>query len=81
MTFRIGVRTKLDPDFVFNQLVFADEHEADGYRVDLFSRWTALVDARVFETEAAANVRWINGKLLLIDTKTAAEPEDEGHGI
>lgn len=82
MTYRVGVKTARDPDWVFNGLVFATEQEADSYRVDLFGMWSALVDATVLETTAPANVRWVDGKLEFIDHPDIhITLEDEGHDI
>lgn len=82
MTYRIGVKTTKDRNWVHNDLVFNTKEEADAYRIDLFSRWTALVDAKVFDWAAPANARWVDGQLQILDDPDIhITPEDEGYGI
>jgi hypothetical protein len=68
VNFRVGVITMDDPDWVFNKLRFATEEEANGYRIALFTKWTALVDAKVFETTEPVNVQW-DGKLIFLQNE------------
>lgn len=82
MSYRVGVRTSQDTNFVFNQLIFATETEANDYRIDLFSRWTALVDAKIFESLEPVNVQWKEGSLIFLDDPDIPlKPEDEGHDL
>ena len=66
MSFRVGVKSIGDPDWVFNKLQFATEDEADGYRIALFTRWDALIDAKVFEATEPVNVRWTDGRVVFL---------------
>ena len=82
MSYKIGVRTLGDPDFVFNELYFASEQEANLYRIDLFSRWTALIDTKIVESLEPVNVQWENGVLKFIGHEDIPlKPEDEGRVV
>lgn len=80
MTYKVAVKTTDDIDWVFNGLVFAKERDADDYRMELFSKWTALVDAKVFRSYEYPNVRWQDGRLIFIeneDIKIDIKGEDD----
>lgn len=81
MTFRVAVKTIDDIEWVYNGLVFETELEADGYRIDLVSRWTAVCDAKVEPSTLTANAKW-DGRLSFTDHPDIhIEGEDEGYGI
>lgn len=78
--YKVGIKTSRDPDWLFNGLVFASDQDADAYRVELFSRWTSLVESKIFETEEPANVKLDNNKLVFLenlDIKIPIKEEEE----
>jgi hypothetical protein len=55
MSFKAGVKTKGDPDWVFNELRFGTYEEAEAYVKDLFHRWTAVQEYTVVESTDPVN--------------------------
>lgn len=55
MTFKVGVKTKNDPEWVFNALRFEKRSEAEAYANDLFRRWTAVTECTIEESDEDAN--------------------------
>jgi hypothetical protein len=68
MNYKVGIKTLQDAGWVFNGLVFETEKEANDYRIELFTRWTSLIDSRIFETDEPANVRLENYHIVYIDS-------------
>lgn len=62
MSFKLGVKTPGDTEFVSNALVFETEKEAEDYGRDLFSRWMAVKETKVLTSEEAVNYQFINGR-------------------
>jgi hypothetical protein len=57
-TFKVGIKTKSDPTWVFNALRFANRGEAEAYAKDLFIRWTAVTEYTIEESDEAANTNF-----------------------
>ena len=54
-SFKVGVLTPGDRDWVYNGLRFATRAAADAYGRDLYSRWTAVREYTVTASPDAAN--------------------------
>lgn len=54
-SFKVGVKTNGDREWVSNGLRFATEQEAKDYGHDLFLRWTAVNEWTVLPSEDAPN--------------------------
>ncbi len=50
-------------EWVSNSLVFDTPEEAEGYAIDLFSRWTSVTKYRVAPTDKEPNHSFNNGQL------------------
>ncbi len=55
MSYKVGVKTSGDRDWVYNQLRFATGTEASDYAHDLFSRWTLVNEMTVDESDDPVN--------------------------
>jgi len=62
MSFKLGVKTPGDAEFVSNALTFETEKEAEEYGRDLFSRWMAVKETKVLPSDEPVNYRFINGQ-------------------
>lgn len=58
MSFKVLCWTKNDVNGASNALRFETREEAEGYAVDLFSRWMALDRWEVAECDDPLNYRW-----------------------
>ena len=62
MSYKFGILTPGDKDFVSNGLRFATEDEAKQYGNELLSRWfTAVLEEKVLESEDAVNYVFVDG--------------------
>lgn len=61
------VRTGSDPKYYGNALRFPTAGEAARCAIDLMSRWMAVNNWQVVESDDAPNYRWANGALMGID--------------
>ena len=57
-----GVKTAGDTDWVYNAMYFATAHEASLYIEDLARRWTAVQAFHVAPSDQPVNYRWVGGK-------------------
>lgn len=57
-SFKVGVKTRGDTEWVYNGLRFAGHREADAYAKDLLMRWTAVTDYIVTESNDKANANF-----------------------
>jgi len=62
MSYKLGVKTPGDTEFVTNGLCFETEREAKDYGVDLFSRWSVVKETKVLTSDEPINYRFINGQ-------------------
>ena len=51
-----------------NALRFATKEEAEANVLDLSYRWTSVRDTRVVESDEPVNYRWIDGRLIAIES-------------
>lgn len=58
MSYKVGVKTKDDADWVFNALRFQRRRDAEEYASDLFRRWTAVRQVLVEETTDTPNATY-----------------------
>ena len=61
------VRVAHDPKWYGNATRFASKTEAEAYARDLESRWTAVEDARVIESDDPVNSGWFNGRTVWLE--------------
>jgi hypothetical protein len=54
-SYKVGVKTSGDQDWVANGLRFKTHEEAKAYGHDLFMRWTAVNDWTVLESDEEPN--------------------------
>jgi hypothetical protein len=54
-SYKVGVKTQGDKDWVSNGLRFKTEEDAKAYGQDLFCRWTAVNEWKVLESEEEPN--------------------------
>jgi hypothetical protein len=66
MSFKPEVMADSSGKFYDNGCSFPTREEAEGYVKDLFSRWTAVREFRVVESDEPANYKW-TGKLESIN--------------
>lgn len=59
MSYKVEVRTGVDPKWYTNSVRLATEEEALDYGQDLVYRWTAVMDMRVVESQDPVNYRWV----------------------
>lgn len=57
----------VDADFAGNALRFATREEAEANARDLMSRWMAVREIRVDESDDPVNYRWIDGRLAAVE--------------
>ncbi len=55
LSYKVGVKTSGDREFVFNGLRFATREEAESYGKNLFLRWTAVTEWEVHEATEEPN--------------------------
>lgn len=54
-SYKVGVKTAGDRDWVYNGLRFATREAAAAYASDLSSRWTAVRETTITKSEDAPN--------------------------
>jgi hypothetical protein len=57
-SFKVEVKADASRRWSSNMLRFAGQDEAEAYGRDLFSRWSAVREWRVTETQEAVSHRW-----------------------
>jgi hypothetical protein len=79
MSYRIGVKiNKPGNGWVFNEVFLKTRTEAVEYAIDLFSRWTSLLNVDVIEAEDPVNARYENHRIIFLEHEDIqTEPEDE----
>ena len=65
-SWKAQIATAEDPDWVDNGIRLATKKEAVMYACDLASRWTAVVESRITESEDPVNYTYENGTLVSI---------------
>jgi hypothetical protein len=55
-SWKVGVKTKSDPDWIYNALRFATKEAAEKYGADLAMRWIAVTEWEAHESLDAPNV-------------------------
>jgi hypothetical protein len=58
VSFKVGVKTDGDRDWVFNALRFRTDSEAGHYGADLACRWTAVREVATFKCNEPVNYSW-----------------------
>lgn len=66
MSYKVGVKTAGDKDWVTNALRFATIDEAKHYSVDLDWRWTVKKELKVLPSDDPVNAAWKDGHLVRI---------------
>ena len=65
MSYKAEITTSGDQGvYTSNALRFETEHEALQYAADLSSRWTAVVDSRIAESDDSVSHEWTEGRGL-----------------
>lgn len=59
-SYKVGIKTKQDRSWVYNQLRFSTKTEAEAYASDLFMRWTAVTKYIVEPSEDEVNATFPN---------------------
>lgn len=54
-SYKVGVKTPSDTDWVYNALRFRTEEEARRYGADLYARWTAVKEYEVHTSDDEPN--------------------------
>lgn len=54
-SYKVGVKTKEDPDWVYNSLRFITKDDAFEYAERLVGRWTAVIAYVITPSDEAAN--------------------------
>lgn len=62
-SYKVGVKTYGEPDWVYNQLRFATFEEAKAWGDDLFARWTLAEKTEVHESDDPVNYAYVDGVL------------------
>jgi len=62
-SYKVGVKTRGDQDWTSNGLRFATHETATEYGLDLFTRWTAVQDWTVLDSDEPVNTDE-HGKLI-----------------
>jgi hypothetical protein len=63
MSFKLGVKTSGDKDWVYNGLRFSSKEEADDYGTDLMRRWFAVTEWESHESTDPVTHSFVDGKL------------------
>ncbi len=58
MSFKVGIKTREDREWVFNGLRFLREADAKAYAANLLMRWTAVTDVTVVQSTDASNAEY-----------------------
>ena len=66
VSFKVGVKTSGDKDWVCNALRFATEHEANEYGKDLDFRWMVRKELKTLPSDDAVTVEWKAGRLVFL---------------
>ena len=66
VSFKVGVKTSGDTDWVCNALRFATEHEANEYGKDLDFRWMVRKELKTLPSGDAVTVEWKAGRLVFL---------------
>ena len=67
MSFKAEIRVANDESFYVNALRFATHREAEAYALELFARWTLVVEWRVIESDDPVTHKIVGGHTLPID--------------
>jgi hypothetical protein len=54
-SYKVGCKTRGDSEWAYNALRFATREQAEEYGADLYSRWTALDQYEVHESDDDPN--------------------------
>ncbi len=73
MSWKVGVKTAGDKDWVYNGLSFGTKQEAEDYAEDLFMRWTAVNETNVTESAEPVNYSFIGFELKSVQPPATAE--------
>jgi hypothetical protein len=68
VSYKPEVQTDSTGRWYGNQLRFATREEAQANVEDLASRWFAVREVRVAESDDPVNYRWVNGAAVRVDT-------------
>lgn len=63
MSWKVEVKVGTDKTWYSNQLRFKTRDEAVLYSLDIYERWTLVVETRVAESQDPVNYRFVDGKL------------------
>jgi hypothetical protein len=66
MSYKVGVKTPGDRDWVTNAVRFKTQKEAKTYGRDLSMRWTAVTDTTIIRSRDAVNYMIVDGQLLSV---------------
>ena len=78
MSWRVGIKTAGDIDWVSNQLRFKSIDEAKRYSVDLDWRWTVKKEMKILQSDDPVNAAWRDGRVIHLDYDD--EGFDAAHG-
>lgn len=67
MSFKVGVKTAGDKDWVYNGLRFGTKEETEAYGRDLFHRWLLITEWEAHESSDHVNYVFVNGGARWID--------------
>jgi len=66
-SYKVGVLTPGDREWVYNGLRFASAGEARAYGADLYARWTAVRDVTVTPCADVPNYAYIGGRVVALE--------------
>jgi len=67
MSFKVEVIADSSGKWTGNAIRLPDSKQAIEYGNDLFSRWTAVSEMRVVESEDPVNYLWLDGRLVSVE--------------
>lgn len=71
MSWKPEVQVSNETQWCGNALRFETKQEAELNVYELMCRWTAVRATRVVESTDPVNYKWINGRLINLEEKTA----------
>lgn len=69
MSWKSGVKTSGDTDFVFNALRFKTKGEAERYVHDLMWKWFAVTETTVAKSSDLVNYKYVDGKVVSLESE------------
>lgn len=69
MSFKVGVKTAGDKNWVYNAIRLGTKEEAEAYAFDLMMRWLGVIDYEVQKSDDPVNYSFKGGKLYAVEKK------------